>query len=392
MLRRNGSIATAIAFLALVFTTTASADTTLGSLEIPGGSPTAVNCSGYVVAELSSATGVQFTVPDGGGAINEWQMNTTGANPGDQVTLLVLRLTAGNVYTVVGSDTETLPNQLPADQVAAFSMSTPIVVRGGETLGLTASPAETCGWSDGSTPNTDAMVAMPANGPFTAGQTLTPQVEHVPARVNVAANLVVRQDVGVTASAVPSTVTLGTPALLTSTVSNAGPSSSAFTVASGIPAGLTIDSAAAGSGTCTISSQQVTCTITGLAPGQSVPLDIVVTPTAAHSYAYNVLAVTGGMWPDPNPANNTASAQLTAVPAPIHASQCLVPNLKGVRAQVAKKMLSLLGCRVGNAKRVHSRSVRKGAVIKTTPGPGTYAAGKVVNIRISSGRGGRKHH
>jgi hypothetical protein len=392
MLRRISGVAPIAALLSLAFAATASADVMLGSVGIPSGS-TAQGCpSGSVAAELSSATGVDFTVPAGGGAIDQWQTNTTGATPGALVTFLVLRPTADNRYLIVGADTKTLPNPLPVGNVATFPLSAPIIVAGGETLGLNAPSPGACLWSGGSTPPADSLIGLAPNGTLTPGQTMTPTIVGGAEVMNLAANLVTRQDVGVTASAVPSTVTLGTPALLTSTVSNAGPSSSPFSVASGIPAGLTIDSAAAGSGSCTISAQQVTCTITGLAPGQSVPLDIVVTPTVARAYAYNVLAVTGGLWPDPNPANNSASAQLIAVPAPLHASQCFVPNLKGVRARVAKKMLSLLGCRVGKVKRVHSTSVPKGAVIKTTPRAGTYAAGKVVNVRISSGRGGHKHH
>lgn len=392
MLRRFSGVASLVAVVFLALAAVASADTTLGSVGVPGGSPGSNGCSGNVATQLSSATGVDFTVPAAGGAINSWQTNTTNANPGASVTLVVLRPTANNMYTVVASDTESLPNPLPVSNVATFPLSTPIVVSGGETLGLMAPAPGACYWRGGSTPGVDSVIAMPVSGPLTPGQTLTPLLTESSDVMNVAANLVTRQDVGLTASTVPSTVTMGTPALLTSTVSNAGPSSSPFTVASTIPAGLKIDSAAAGSGSCTISGQQVTCTITGLAPGQSVPLDIVVTPTVARGYTYNVLAVTGGLWPDPNPANNTASAQLSAVAAPQHAAQCFVPTLKGVRAPLAKKMLSLLGCHVGKVKRVHSKSVAKGAVIKTTPGAGTYAVGKVVNLRTSSGREGNKHH
>ena len=55
-------------------------------------------------------------------------------------------------------------------------------------------------------------------------------------------------------------------------------------------------------------------------------------------------------------------------------------------------MLEDLGCKVTTVKS-HSRSVRKGNVIKTKPGAGTYPFGTTVTAQVSSGpRKKKKKH
>ncbi len=389
MLKKTSRIAPVAATLALALAPGANADITLGSVgPAPGASPQP--CNGFVAAQLVSTTGTPFTVPPGGGALTTWQTNTTSATPGAPLTFVVLRPTGGDLYTVVAVDNEVLPNPLPLGNVATFTLPAPIFVSAGDTLGLTSTTFQNCLWNSGSTPQADGAVALTTTGPLTPGQTLNSEKAGGPTQLDVAATLVVNEDVAVSADAIPNPAGVGHKTVLSSTVTNNGPSSMPITVTDGVPAGLRIDAAAAGAGTCTTSGQLVTCTITGLAQGQSVPVNIVVTPTQAKSYT-NSLFVQSNV-PDPVPANNSASVVLTAQAAPSPSSQCLVPNLKGVRAQLAKKMLGLLGCTVGKVKRVHSKKVPKGAVIKTTPGAGTYAGGKVVGIQVSSGRKGHKHH
>jgi hypothetical protein len=383
-------IAPIAALLALALAPSANADVTLGSVGPPAGS-SPNSCGGFVIAPLVSTTGTPFIVPPGGGAITQWQTNTTGALAGQAVTFLVLRPTAGNLYTAVAVDTRALPNPLPGDNIATFALAAPVTVAAGDTLGLSSTTFPNCFWDQGSTPLADGAVAMSPNGPLQPGQTFTPfTLSGAGTEMNVAATLAVREDVAVSAGAVPKTTSVGTQAVLSSLVTNNGPSSMPITVNESVASGLTIDSAAAGSGSCITNGQLVTCTITNLAPGQSVPVDIVVTPTSAKSYTSTVLAQSNV--PDPNAANNSAFAVLTAQAAATSASQCIVPNLRSVRGSLAKKMLGLLGCHVGKVKRVHSKGVPKGAVIKTTPRAGTYVAGKIVNLQVSSGPGGHKHH
>ena len=155
-----------------------------------------------------------------------------------------------------------------------------------------------------------------------------------------------------------------------------------------LPAGLQTDSTAAGSGTCSSSGQQVMCTISGLAPGPSAPVDIVVTPNTAGSNLNTVSVTPPSGITDPNSANNIASAVLAVAaptaPAAPHTAKCIVPALKGIPGAFARHVLGLLGFTVRNVTKVHSRVV-KGDVVKTLPGAGTYAGGQGVALQISSG-------
>jgi hypothetical protein len=118
--------------------------------------------------------------------------------------------------------------------------------------------------------------------PPAAGQTLTAPVAcSGGCTLNVAANFALSEDAGVASGAVPSNATIGDQALLSWTVSSGGPSSGPIRFTETVPTGLTIDAAVAGQGTCSTSGQTVTCAITALVPGQSAPVDVVVTPTVA---------------------------------------------------------------------------------------------------------------
>ena len=52
----------------------------------------------------------------------------------------------------------------------------------------------------------------------------------------------------------------------------------------------------------------------------------------------------------------------------------------------ARALLPLLGCKVGKVKTATSKSVAKGDVISTSPGAGSYAAGRSIGITVSSGK------
>jgi uncharacterized repeat protein (TIGR01451 family) len=294
---------------------------------------------------------------------------------------------------VVGVDSETLPSPLPPGNVASFT--TDIPVTGGETLGLYSSSASSpvCFWQGGSTPAAATLAAYATPAPPTAGQALVAFPEPSPPgfmlNVSATVDLELRVDAGVTATAGPANATVGSMALLGSTVSNGGPRSAPITFSDTVPTGLTIVSAVAGSGTCATIGQQVTCTISGLAPGQSAPVNIAVTPTAAGTYTNTAAVAPPARHPDPNAGNNSAAATLAVAappspPAPPPA-KCTVPQLKRTPASVAKRLLRVLGCKAGKTKRARSRSVAKGAVIRTTPKAGTYAAGRKVRLIVSSG-------
>jgi uncharacterized protein DUF11/PASTA domain-containing protein len=198
------------------------------------------------------------------------------------------------------------------------------------------------------------------------------------------------QDASVGGAAGPANATAGFPALLSSTVSSAGPASGPVDFTDHVPAGLTIAAAIAGNGACASSGQVVNCTITRLAPGQSTPVSIVVTPTSAGTYANSMSVAAGHGVIESNPANNSASATLSVAPKSV-APSCVVPALKLTPVSVAKRVLNLLNCKAGKVGHAHSKSVRKGLVIKTSPKPGTYASGKVIGLQVSSGAKPKKH-
>lgn len=404
-------LAGVVVALGFVFTGVASADMTLGLVTQPSGSSPGGCSSGApapphptLVQSAQDPTTPYFAPASG--AVTQWQTNVTGDTPGAALTFAVMRPASGGDYTVVGADNETIPNPLPAGDVATFKLSAPIAVEAGDTLALYSSSAGVvCFFSGGSTPSGDNVISAddPAPPP-SPGQTLTSSPPCFPGggcTLDVAATLAPAiQDAGVSTTAGPSNATAGYPALLSSTVTNAGPGSSPITVTDSVPAGLTINGTAAAPGACTTSGQKVTCTITGLGVGQSGIVDIVVTPTASGNYANGVSTAVNSPFTDPNPANDSASATLTVQPKPVATGstppppplKCAVPKLKGLSLPFVKHLLHLLNCTAGRVHHTHSRSVRKGHVIRTSPGAGTYAAGHKVALVVSSGPPKKKRH
>lgn len=373
-------LATAPAHAATIGTSTAPAGTSPGS------------CGPGVIGQWSSDPAMPYEVPAGGGRVTQWQLNTSGGNPGDQVTFVLLRPNSGRTaYNVVGTDTEPLPNPLPA--VASFNVATPIPADAGDTMGVFApSSSVTCYFQGGSLSLMDQAMALGPSGSSTPapGQTLPVAETGSQIVTNVAATIQQSEDVAVTAAAGPAGAAAGSLGQLSALVTNGGVSGGPVTVVDNVPAGLAVNSAVAGGGTCSVAGQTVTCAIASLAPGASVPVVVTVVPTHAGSYA-NTFSATPASFPDPNLGNNNASATLSVGPAVVPVSNaCVVPPLGGVSLRVAKRILRALHCKPGKVSRAHSRKVPRGAVIRTTPSTGDFAAGKKVNLTISSGKAKKK--
>lgn len=361
---------------------------TLGNTSVPSGaSPQACTPTYQFYAQKATDSGYQYVVPAGGGAITSWSVNTTGAAPGASLALLVLR--PGGEYTIVGFDTEALPNPLPGSGVATFNLASPIAVSGGEVLGLYA-PATTtaaCFFS-GASLAADEISVGTVNPPSVGG-TYKTALSAPGIIVNVSANLVTTQDVAVSGAATPSSITAGGAAEYAFTVSNGGPSSGSITFTDAIPSGLKILTAVAGSGTCSTTGQTVTCTISGLKAGASVPVSIVVSAAGAGSYPDSASVNTA--LTDPNPGNNSVNTTLTVsnLPSP----PCKTVRLTGLSPAFAKQLIGALNCKVGKVTSKASRSVRKGLVISSNPGAGkTLAAGSAVSVVVSSGPPKKKKH
>jgi uncharacterized repeat protein (TIGR01451 family) len=368
----------------LAFSGSAGAQT-LGITTAPA-SATPYPCLGTsgAVIQTGDSNSTPFIVPAGGGTITQWQILTAGDTPGATITLVVVAPSGGSgSYTVVATDTETIPSPLPSNGIASFTLAQPIQVAAGDTFGLSATGAVRCYFGGGTVPAGDAMES--AVGSLAVGSTLTESTNASSLELTIALTLLTSQDSAVQTSAVGAPASTGSPFVLASTVTNNGPQTSPITFTDQVPAGLQILSATAGLGACTVSGQTVTCTITGLGAGKSSIVDVVVTAPAPGSYTNTVsVANTSGV-PDQNSGNNLTSA--TAVVAALP-QQCIVPGLKKLPLAGARTLLKELGCGV-KVRSKHS-SIGKGLVIGTTQKTGTYPLKQVVTLIVSSGAKKRK--
>jgi hypothetical protein len=367
--------AIAAVFALLVFTGSAGA-TTLGITAPPAGAVAGACQPTGIYGMVSNDPSTVFIVPAGGGEITQWQTSTTGDIAGSSVTMLVLAPSGGN-YSVVGTDTENIPSPLPASGEAEFTLSTPIQAAAGDTLAIYSAGANICFFDGGAVPGDDRLFG--AAGSTTVGTILTPEVEVDGYEPNIGATLVESEDAGVQSSTPSSTASVGSSAVLTSTVINNGPELSPITFVDQVPSGLTIQSAVAGSGTCVVSSQTATCTISGLAVGQSANIDVIVTPSKVGSYANSVSVSVAGVT-DPNSANNTSSSTLVVAALP---QQCIVPALRKLSLASARALLKQLGCTVRDLKQ-HS-SVAKGLVVSVRGGVASYPYHQLVTLIVSEG-------
>jgi uncharacterized protein DUF11 len=265
--------------------------TTLGTTTQPSGSTPSGCFTGSIIGQLSDDPSLRYIVPAPGGQITQWSTNTAGETAGTSLAMSVLRPTGGTTDKVVATDLELLPNPLPAGGVATFTLAHPITVQAGDTFGLWVNGGGAiCYWFGGSVPLGDGLWAAPSADVPAPSQSFDygTDVSGGGYTLNLSLNLVQAEDAGVTTTAGPANAAAQRPALLSSTVSNAGPGTEPITFVDHVPAGLAINSASAGDGTCSTSGQTVTCTISGLGAGQTVPVNIAVTPAAAGSYANSV--------------------------------------------------------------------------------------------------------
>lgn len=392
---RVASIAGAALILALACAGDAgAATTTLGTTTPP--TPFALlPCDGTVYEQDTSDATTPYTVP-GGGQITQWQTSTAGdpaGAAGTSVTFAVVTA-PGSGGTVVGADTETLPNPLPAGGVARFTLSAPLTVSAGDTLAIySSSLLHGCFFAGGTTPTGDTLQALTdASPPPIAGQQLTVAAPQSPSgyALNLAATFTptvapVSEDAAVSTALSVNSMVVDHAALLSWTVTNDGPGTGPITFTDDLPAGLSIIATAAGLGTCSETGQVVTCTISSLASGQSVPVNVVVRAAAAGNQNNSVSVAVGAGVTDPVSSNNMASATIDVVPQKTPSvRRCTVPRLANTPSQEAGTVLRDLGCKVRITHR-RSKTIARGRTIRTNPKHGKYAFHKVVTVVVSSG-------
>jgi hypothetical protein len=356
---------------------------TLGNTTMPIGS-TAAPCTDagsdpVDALQVWNDADYAYTVPAGGGAITSWSFNTAGATPGTPYGLIVAQPSGDGSYTVVGTDNEVVPLSPPP--VASFPLAAPILVQGGDVIGVVVAPtfASDCGWTGG--PLTGSDLTDLAAGDQTVGGSLTSEGSQADELLNVSVNLEQDEDVAVTQQALPGSIVAGGESVFLLSVTNGGPASVPVNLEDAVPTGLTIDSVDAGAGSCTISGQDISCTL----PSAPASVAVVVSATSAGDYG-NAAAVSTSL-PDPNPANNVSSATLDV--AALQA--CHLFSLTGLTLADAKTVIRAMGCNVGSIKTKSSKSVPKGSVISISPGSGrTVAIDTNIAIVVSSGEPKKK--
>jgi uncharacterized repeat protein (TIGR01451 family) len=403
---RGCFLAAAVAALAVPAGAGAVSTVTIGNVTPPGTSTGAVPCPApppdqIVAANTQLGFVPDYVVPGGDGPLllTQWQLNAAGATAGAQVTLVVMNVQIASgtgTVSVVATDTEALnPVGLPANGVETFTPANPIEVQPGDVIGLylADSTGIPCYWTG--SPAADGISGLVVTTTPAAGQMLTPTNDQTGAvtasgaTLNLGATLTpLTYDAGLSMSAGPSSAVVGQTAVLTGTITNNGPYAGPITLTDTVPAGLTVDYAAAASGTCTVAGSTVTCLFPSVAVGQSENAAIVVTPTAAKTFTNTGSVADDEGATDPNGANDNATTTLkvSAVAVP----KCVVPKLGGASESLAKKLLPLLDCKAGKVKTATSKSVAKGDVISTSPGAGSYAAGRSIGITVSSGKPKKK--
>jgi uncharacterized repeat protein (TIGR01451 family) len=320
--------------------------------------------------------------------ITQWQTFTSVDTSGTDLTLVVVAPAASGQYTVVGADTETIPTPLPPSGIASFTLAHPIVVAAGDMLGLTASTSDNvlCFYSGGSIPAADVVVA--ASGTVSTGQTLSTFETGGSIELALSATLApIADDASVQTSTIGSPASVGSAAVLTSTVTSNGPAAAPITFTDQVPSGLTISSASSTSGSCTVDGQTVSCPMNGLAIGQHATVNVVVTPTAPGTYMNNVSVSVASPALDPVASDNAASSTLAVGTFP---QQCIVPGLRKLTVAYARTLLHELGCGVTVINR--RSSLGKGLVIKTSQVPGSYAYHQLITLFVSSGPRSRHKH
>ncbi|MBV9492607.1 MAG: DUF11 domain-containing protein [Acidobacteria bacterium] len=121
-------------------------------------------------------------------------------------------------------------------------------------------------------------------------------------------------DVGITKTAAGSLFIAGQPMTFHLTVSNSGPTNAnSVVVTDTIPAGTTFVSAIPSQGSCA-GTTVVTCNLGLVNNGGNATIALTVTPAASGPIS-NTATVSAAPQPDPNPANNSATANVTVVGA-----------------------------------------------------------------------------
>ncbi|HET9051778.1 MAG TPA: hypothetical protein VFO60_08745 [Candidatus Dormibacteraeota bacterium] len=120
-------------------------------------------------------------------------------------------------------------------------------------------------------------------------------------------------DLSVTGTASPDPVVAGKVATFTMTVQNAGPAAATgVELSNPMPAGVSLQSASASQGSCSVSGQTVMCGLGSLGVGGSATVMLGLIPSANVAGISDMPSVSGSQ-ADQNSTNNSATVQITVV-------------------------------------------------------------------------------
>jgi uncharacterized repeat protein (TIGR01451 family) len=222
-------------------------------------------------------------------------------------------LTINNLGTSPTTGAITLNMTLPAALVS-YASNTGGFTCSGTTTVTCSTPGPIAG---GGILNFNVVVNLtavggPTNATFTVGGGGDTNTANNTATVPTTVQSAPSPDLSLAKSG-PASMTVGTNANYTLTVTNngTGPTTSTITVQDTLPAGLSFVSGSGGGFSCTAAGQAVTCTSAGpIAAGTPVVITLTVNPTAAGSVTNTATVSTTG---DTNAANNTGSFGPTTI-------------------------------------------------------------------------------
>jgi large repetitive protein len=325
--------------LSAVSSTVGSCTGTVAVTCVLGALAPGVEAQIFVTTDLpSSASG---TISNGASATTTTSQSST-TNDSDSVTAPVVRQVNLDIAKSVSPDpvpvgntvtyTIVVHNNGPSDGLNVIASDTFITGltptaqdNGGCSLTATAPYALTCLWptlANGGTQTihvtTDVSPTLLASG-ITNSASTRQQADPVSSEktATVTANVLTNADLSLIKTVSPATAHAGDPVAYTLTVHNAGPAQAITPVViDDLPAGIVPTSGAAfvvpSLGSCVVSGQNVTCTMTGNAAVGSdtvITIPAVVSPTLAAGSIPNEATVSS-ITTDPTTSNNTGRAPL----------------------------------------------------------------------------------
>jgi hypothetical protein len=402
MKRNLIAISAAAALAAAASAAPASASITLGALPADS-SMVSSSCDDFLVWQASES-GAGLTVPAGSWVITSLSVRDKAGAAGRSSKMKLLRpAPSRSSLDVVGE--ATIPMGTTDADVTVSGLG--IRAQGGDILGLAGTPgnAGPCYYQG---PFSDNLHAHGPGGDVPVGSHVAADYAggDSPAgyRVDLKATLEpdadgdgfsdetsdtcptdptthdqpCQADLATSGTVTPTTIGVGEVAVVTGTITNAGPAranDAALHVATGDGLQVVANLPQAG---CAFTTE-LACPLGALNKGGSVPFAVAVKGTKVGTPTLTVSAASSTT--DPNAANN-------AVSSPIKIEQqvpvvCTVPNLKGLTKGFAKKLLAAVHCKLGKATKKKAKKGKRGTVIKQSrKAKSVLPAGTKVNVTL----------